>query len=90
MDNDELLKLKRQATDALIKFADNEEVYQLAQALESAIDGAEDFDSMVDQFAALEETNADLESRNEDLATTIREIYEQCKSADVQLERVEA
>lgn len=79
MDNDELLKLRRLATDALVKFADNDEVFQLAQALDSTLDGIEDYDSMVDKVAALEETNSDLEDRNEDLATTIRGIYEDCK-----------
>ena len=63
MDNSELLQLKQQATVALIKYVDDEELYRLAQALETAVEGSEDFDAMVDKVTALEEENDMLRSR---------------------------
>ena len=82
MDNDELLKLRQLATDLLVKYASNEEVYHLAQALETACEGVEDFDSMVDKTTALEEENDALSSDIKDLSDVVRDIYRVTKSAN--------
>lgn len=81
MDNDELLRLRRLATDALIAYVNNEEVYRLARALETACEGIEDFDSMVDKTTALEEENDGLNSDVKELNNVIRDIYRVTKSA---------
>lgn len=82
MDNDELLRLRRLATDALIKYVNDEEVYGLAQALESALESVEDFDSMVDKVEAYEESELELSEDVKELSNVVRDIYRVTKSAN--------
>ena len=82
MDNNELLQLRQLATGSLIKYADNDEVYRLAQALETACEGVESFDEMVERIGALEEDNDSLRENVNELVSDIRDIYRVTKSAN--------
>lgn len=82
MDNDELLRLKRLATDALVTYADNEAVYGLVKGLEEVVEACGDYDSIVDKVTALEEENAELDVDVKGLRDDIRDIYRVTKSAN--------
>lgn len=80
MDNDQLQRLKNLATDSLIKYVNDEDIFQLAQALETAVEAIGDFDSMVDQVNGYEEDNAELKEQVKDLSDSLREVYRISKS----------
>lgn len=82
MDNDRLIQLRQLATDSLVRFADNEEVYRLAQSLEETAEAVGDFDSMVEKSDELDGENADLRDQIQELSDSIRDIYKTTKSAN--------
>lgn len=82
MDDNRLFQLKQLATDSLVVFADNEKVYQLAQALEEMTEAVSDYDSMTEKSETLDEENAELHDQVKELNECIRDIYRTSKSAD--------
>lgn len=82
MDNERLLQIKRLATDSLVIFADDEQVYRLVQSLEETVEAVGDFDSMNEKCDALDEENAELRDQVQELTESIRDIYRTSKSAN--------
>lgn len=83
VNNSQLLQLRRLAADALIEYVNDEKVYGLARALESALEGIENYDLMADKVQAYEETSEELEEDVKDLSGAIRDIYRVTKSASL-------
>lgn len=78
--NEEVLRLERWAVDMQVKYAENEEIYNLANALERLCDAVGDVDALGEENFALNEDNASRIAQVEELEDLLREIH---KESDV-------